>query len=421
MNRKIKVLMIGDSILAPSGVGHVCKNVVDALLKSGKFQVHFLAGAIRHDDYRPMRFQEYGDDLTLYPVDEYGNQDIIRGMIRAHKPDMLLFMTDPRFYYWLWAIENEVRPLLPMCYMHVWDNYPYPRYNEVLYKSTDYIYTISKLTSDIVKTVSPTTNELYVPHAVDANIFKPLPKEEVEKFKRENFGFLKEGELLFFYNGRNARRKMTGSLLFWFKDYLDKVGWDKASLLMHTEPTDPNGQNLYTIIQDLGLMKAGKVKFSQQKMPAEGLNMLYNAVDATINISDAEGFGLPILESLAAETPAIVNLTGGPQELVTDGTNWFGVGIKPASRAIIGSQQIPYIYEDRISGEDFVSALEKFTNLSKEERKEMGRLGREHALKNYNFDKFNQTWVDELTKVYEKEGSWETRRKDYQRYRVEKI
>ncbi|NJN95377.1 MAG: glycosyltransferase, partial [Anaerolineales bacterium] len=196
---------------------------------------------------------------------------------------------------------------------------------------------------------------------------------------------------------------MTGSMLFWFKDYLDKVGWDKASLLMHTEPHDPNGQNLYTIIQDLGLMKAGKVKFSQQKMPAEGLNMLYNAVDATINISDAEGFGLPILESLSAETPAIVNMTGGPQELVTDGNDWFGIGIKPASRAIIGSQQIPYIYEDRISGEDFVSALEKFTNLSKEERKEMGRKGREHAIKNYNFETFNKTWVDELTKVYEKE------------------
>ncbi|NJN95376.1 MAG: hypothetical protein HC875_15340 [Anaerolineales bacterium] len=89
MNRKIKVLMIGDSILAPSGVGHVCKNIVDALLKSGKFQVHFLAGAIKHDDYRPIRFQEYGEDLTLYPVDEYSNQDIIRGMIRAHRPDML--------------------------------------------------------------------------------------------------------------------------------------------------------------------------------------------------------------------------------------------------------------------------------------------------------------------------------------------
>ena len=35
-----------------------------------------------------------------------------------------------------------------------------------------------------------------------------------------------------------------------------------------------------------------------------------------MNISDAEGFGLATLESLACETPIIVNMTGGLQEQV---------------------------------------------------------------------------------------------------------
>ena len=50
-------------------------------------------------------------------------------------------------------------------------------------------------------------------------------------------------------------------------------------------------------------------------------------------------------------------MTGGLQEQVTDGKDWFGIGIEPASKAVIGSQQVPFIYEDRICKEDFIAAL----------------------------------------------------------------
>ena len=45
--------------------------------------------------------------------------------------------------------------------------------------------------------------------------------------------------------------------------------------------------------------------------------MMYNLSDVTINISDAEGFGLSTFESLMCETPIIVTMTGGLQEQVT--------------------------------------------------------------------------------------------------------
>ena len=81
---------------------------------------------------------------------------------------------------------------------------------------------------------------------------------------------------------------------------------------------------------------------------------MYNMGDVTINISDAEGFGLATLESLSCGTPILVNMTGGLQEQVTDGENWFGIGIEPTSKAVIGSQEVPYICEDRVSKEDFI-------------------------------------------------------------------
>ena len=153
-----------------------------------------------------------------------------------------------------------------------------------------------------------------IPHAVDTNIFKKQPDANREELRNRLIGandFPGE-KLIFFWYNRNARRKQSGTLIFWFKEFLDEVGHDKAILLMHTEPKDPNGQDLVAIMNELGLTK-GQVLLSTQKMPPDDLANLYDAVDCTINISDAEGFGLATLESLACETPIIVTMTGGLQ------------------------------------------------------------------------------------------------------------
>ena len=94
---------------------------------------------------------------------------------------------------------------------------------------------------------------------------------------------------------------------------------------------------------------------------------------------------------------------------MVNGYEKYGIPLYPASKAIIGSQQIPWIYEDRLNGEDVVNALEQMYNLKEAEREEMGLLGRKHVMKNYNFDNFNKTWTDLLLKIYEEEGSWENR------------
>ena len=110
-------------------------------------------------------------------------------------------------------------------------------------------------------------------------------------------------------------------------------------------------------------------------------------------------------------------MTGGLQEQVTDGKDWFGVGIEPSSKAIIGSQEVPWIYEDRISKEDFINALLKLYKMSKDERKAMGMKGRQHVLKNYNFENFEKRWVEVVDEIVEKHGSWETRQ-HYKRWHL---
>ena len=215
---------------------------------------------------------------------------------------------------------------------------------------------------------------------------------------------------LFFWNNRNAKRKQSGSLIFWFKQFLDKVGHDNAQLIMHTNVGDPAGQDLRAIVMHLGIID-GQVQFSESKISPAHMAAMYNIADCTLNIADAEGFGLSSLESLSCGTPVINTMTGGLQEQVTDGENWFGIGLEPTSKSIIGSQQIPWIYEDRLNQETVVNALLEMHNKTPEERKALGRAGREHVLKNYNFEEYKNNWIKLVERVHEEYGSWETRKK----------
>ena len=167
-------------------------------------------------------------------------------------------------------------------------------------------------------------------------------------------------------------------------------------------------------------MTDGRIVLSTKKLPPEALSMMYNMADCTINISDAEGFGLATLESLSCGTPIIVNMTGGLQEQVTDGENWFGIGIEPSAKALIGSQTVPYIYEDRVSEEDFLAALRTFYDMSLEEREKLGELGMKHVKENYNYENFQKRWLDLVEDICQRLGSWDTR-SGYQPWKIKEV
>ena len=50
MNKK-RILVLSDHPLSPSGVGTQTKYMIEALLKTGRYKVVCLGGAIKHHDY----------------------------------------------------------------------------------------------------------------------------------------------------------------------------------------------------------------------------------------------------------------------------------------------------------------------------------------------------------------------------------
>ena len=250
MSNKKKILTLSDHPLSPSGVGTQTKYVIEALLNTGRYSVISFGGAIKHQNYQPIMVDPWREDWKILPVDQYGTQEMIRSILRTEKLDAIWIMTDPRFWGWLWSMENEIRPLCPIVYYHVWDNYPYPFFNRKFYLSNDHIATISKVTDDIVKKVAPEVPSTYIPHAVNGNIFKPLDEASIKITRKNNLPEADREKFIFFWNNRNARRKQSGTILWWFKEWLDKNDLhDKVQLLMHTDPKDIHGQDLQHLVE----------------------------------------------------------------------------------------------------------------------------------------------------------------------------
>jgi len=405
MTKKLKILTLSDHPLFQTGVAIQTRLFIESMLQTEKYNIVSLAGALKHEDKSPIRTEQYGDDWKIYPVDNYGNQEILRSAIRTEKPDIVWIMTDPRYWSWLWEMEEEVRSKCSLVYYHVWDNYPVPKFNKKYYDSNDVVVSASKLTEEVVAATKTTAMQHRIPHTYDSSVYKKLPSKEVESFRKEHFG--SEERTIFFFNNRNIQRKNISSLLWWYKSFLEKT--DKnTTLLIHTDPEEPTGVNVEELIKTLGFNRE-QIMLSPVKYPPSKMAMLYNSVDCTINISEAEGFGLSTLESLACGTPIIVTNTGGLKEQVTDGENMFGISISPSVKTVVGSQSIPYIYQDRISEEQFVSALNNFTSLTNEEREEMGNSGMKYVIENYNINDYSQKWDSVITEIYNSKGSWEKR------------
>lgn len=395
--KKRKVLMLSDHQLSPSGVGIQARVLIDGLVATGKYTFRCLGGAIKHDNYQVI---QVNPDFIVMPVDGFGNKNLVRQLLISEKPDAILIFTDPRQFTWLWEMEDEIHQICPITYWHVWDNDPYPAFNSVWYDSTDLINCLSKKTFDLVSPHYPDKTH-YIPHAFPESLYRKLPDEDIEKHKKANFGPKADWFKVLWVN-RNAQRKVPADVMQCWKVFLEQLqakhGHSNAVLIMHTDPHDIEGPNLLAVAETLRLQD--KVWFSTEKLPFENMNMLHNITDCLVNIAKAEGFGLSSLINLQVGKPIIVLKTGGETSKVVDPLDGFeyGVAIEPCKRLLMGSQQVPYIYEDIASTQDVVDGFMTIYEMNPEQKKALGDKCIEYVRRDFNIKDVVSKWDTTLTK-----------------------
>ncbi len=244
-----------------------------------------------------------------------------------------------------------------------------------------------------------------VPHGINSNEFKPLPKGDssVAKLKKELLG---DGEYNFIvaFNSRNAHRKHPANLILAFKSFcasIDQNQAKKCALIMHTDKVCEAGTDLVATVQ--AVCPEYKVILDESRRTPEEMVAFYNLADVTANVSSNEGFGLSIAESIMCGTPVIATVTGGLQDqlgIVTDdgkevefnlefGTNStgrytkHGVWAKPVwtkVQNLQGSPPTPYIMDDLVNYTDIADAIAYWYLVGSEKREECGSEGRRWAM-----------------------------------------
>ena len=64
--------------------------------------------------------------------------------------------------------------------------------------------------------------------------------------------------------------------------------------------------------------------------------------------------------------------------------------------------------------------MKNFYNMTPAQRKKLGKKGRAHVEKNYNFETFNERWVETFDQIHKESGSWETR-KNYKSWTLREV
>lgn len=407
-DKKYKIVMVSDTISAISGVSLQTRYIIDHLVKTGMFQIICLGAAMKHPDYRPQKFQEWGDSVVNIPTDGFAPINMVRQILDIEKPDAFWIMSDPRFYEEFFSIENEVRQQCPILWNVIWDNYPVPLYNKHFYAATDFLGCINKLTFDIMKQMGFDHKAKYIPHGVPKDTFKILDEQTVKKAKIGALGIEKKDAFVLFYNSRNALRKRTGNAIVAFKEFLETLPEnerDNCLFCMQSPPNDPEGQNLFVVVDALELK--GKVAFTNGRVDDKTLCEFYNFADVTICPSSEEGFGLSCLESLMCGTPVIATKTGGLQDQVADPETQevFGACLKPDARSYVGSQQTPFIWSDHVDPSTLAKEIKKIYDLKKSNKnfkdEIAGQKCRESVLRRFNLEEIQKTWEQEIVQCIE--------------------
>jgi glycosyltransferase involved in cell wall biosynthesis len=424
-NERKKIMLICDDIRVHSGVATVAREMV--INTAHHFNWVNIAGAINHPE-KGKRFDISADTNTnagitdasvfLYPVDGYGDQDLVRQLIELEKPDALMLITDPRYFEWLFMIENEIRKTMPIIYLNIWDDYPAPLYNKAYYESCDALLAISKQTKLINELVLGEKAKKkvieYVPHGLNEKHFYPIREEkeqkELEQFKTNLFGG-EEKDFVVFFNSRNIRRKQIPDTMLAFRYFLDRLPREKAekcAMILHTEVISEHGTDLEAVRKILFNDYPNAIYFSTEKLTPQQLNQLYNIADAQILLTSNEGWGLSLTEAILAGTVIIANVTGGMQDQMRFEDNYgewwdptpelpsnhtgrlknhgcWAFPVYPTNRSIQGSPKTPYIFDDRCTSEDAADRIFEVYSLDKEIRNELGETGRYWALNEAGF------------------------------------
>ena len=376
-----------------TGYGILTKNVCERLIKKGV-------------DLKLLGMQNIGhqkEEWNLPMLDDVYGQDSLQFYSKLYKIDYLITVIDnfvPVYHY----IPSLLKKLNVGHIAHITANsvpLPPTLFNQI--KGADFLIAPSRFVEKVLLDAGFNPKRVrYIPHGVNLKVFKPLPKEEIEKHK-QMIGYKDKFIFLSVATNTGGEKNWAG-LFYAYKIFLhnNPDAKEKTILHCHTNPHYPGGYDLESIGSMYGI--TDNIRFIagvglNAGMPPEEMSKLYNLSDCYVSPTMGESFSLPALESMACGIPCIIpNHSTGP-ELVGEPKTGLLIELLKMKNGQEFGLTGPTISDKWII--DPVDFAEKMTEIYKDEklREKLSKNAIKFA-KNYDWEKkIIKKWIDFLNYV----------------------
>jgi len=287
----MRVLWISPSPLLPTGLGKVAKYITTGLVELGY-------------DVSIGSFQHMGEPIEVEGVKHYplASLDLLPLVLNEVKPDIVISYGS----HWHPNIGGITPIVVKRDYKLIWYctvewSFISPVFLEPLL-GCNIVVVPSEYGKNVLSRHIPPERISVIPHGVNHSIFRPITKQRIMGY---------EDKFVFGTVMRNNLRKEYSVLIRAFAS-IDRSIKENSILYIHAQPIeftgDKPGWNLGLLTHMFGLQ--GKVVCTERAakffgMREEEMGRVYNALDVHMLISSGEGFGLPVVESLACGVPNI--------------------------------------------------------------------------------------------------------------------
>ena len=294
-SKVIRGLFVGDGGVA-SGFARVMESIIQYL--PDNYEAHHLAVNYTGDPYKTNK------NHLMYPARNGGDLlgiKRIENLIENIKPDFIFILNDP------WVI-NDYLTRIPkgqtvIAYTPVDAEHLHKGWVENLSKIDQLIVYTEFGKNEYLRKKPDFENIKVIPHGTDLSKFYPIDKIEA----RKKIG-LPEDAFIVFNGNRNQPRKRVDLTLKAFAKFAEGKP-ENVLLHLHMGMVDA-GYHVLELANRYGI--GDRVKMTNPKLSPgnhvseEDLNRIYNSMDAGLNTSMGEGWGLVNVEHACCKVPQVV-------------------------------------------------------------------------------------------------------------------
>ncbi len=385
-----------------TGFGKNIHNIMYGLSEAG-LETYLLGWGFKYESPIPRT------NYTLLPCgnDPFG-ADVLPHYLQQIKPEVLIVQADTRMVGYLPQMLKQLpsKPtwiFYPVIDGNTWqidgkDHWPL-NWSQII-KGADKVVAMSKFGQRVLKSMGIESEVIY--HGVDTTRFLPASEEQRKALKKQ----VGLGEDTFIFLGvfKNMQRKNPEKYLQAFKIFLEnkdltQAEKDKCVLLLHTQPQPQIGGEYDLAEQsiDCGLQLGKNIIFSNQQLPPEQMQLIYQTSDVFLHLGTMEGFGIPILEAMSCGLPIVGVDSCTMPELIGD------CGLLSEVPRYKNNHKIKYGSYNGVEAEhvDPWDVAKQMLKLYKSEalRKELGIKATEKAVREFDWTTIRKQWVEFVNKL----------------------